>query len=92
MRKIEGDDAEYLAWLGRHPDGFVVNTSRNPKASYLILHRASCGTIGGKPTVRSNWTTGQYIKVCSENRADLNQWARQNVGGSLKPCGLCRPD
>jgi hypothetical protein len=92
MRTFADDDAGYLAWVDGHQHGFVVNTTRTPDPRYLILHQASCGTIGGKPTVRRNWTTGDYLKVCAETRGEFEQWARQVAGGELHPCGLCKPD
>jgi hypothetical protein len=92
MRIFEEDDADYLSWIDGHQHGFAVNTTRKPDPRYLILHRASCGTIRGKPARGDRWTTGDFIKVCSETRAPLDQWARQYVGGELKPCGLCHPD
>jgi hypothetical protein len=89
---FEDDDAGYSAWVESHQHGFVVNTTRKPDPRYLILRRTSCGTICGKPALGDRWTTGDYIKVCSETRASLDQWARQIAGGELHPCGLCRPD
>ena len=85
------DDRGYLDWLERYPSGFVVNTYRNLDPRYLILHRATCGTITGTPARGNRWTTGDFAKVCSERRADLDAWARSTVGGTLHPCGLCRP-
>jgi hypothetical protein len=72
MRIFEDDDAGYLAWVESHPHGFVVNTYRRPNSRYLRLHQARCDTICGKPTVRADWTTGQYVKVCSEKRSALD--------------------
>jgi hypothetical protein len=92
MRIFEDDDAGYLAWIDGHHHGFVVNTTRKPDPRYLYLHRASCGTIRGKPARGERWTTGDFIKVCLETRVELDQWARQSAGGELHPCGLCRPD
>ena len=89
--EIKDDDRAYLTWLSSHPNGYVVNTFRTPRSDYLILHRASCGTISGTPARGNRWTTGEFLKVCSEDRADLDRWAQSNVGGSLQPCGLCRP-
>jgi hypothetical protein len=91
MHIYEDDDPGYLAWVEGHPHGVVVNTYRKPDPRYLILHRATCGTITGKPARGDRWTTGAFIKVCSESRPDLEHWARQNTGGSLHPCGLCKP-
>ena len=59
MRIFEGDDAGYLAWIDGHQHGFVVNTFRKPDPRYLVLHRASCGTIRGKPARGERWTTGE---------------------------------
>jgi hypothetical protein len=73
MRIIEDDDAGYLAWVESHQHGFVVNTIRKPDPPNLILHRASCGAIRGKPTRGNRWTTGEFIKVCSGTRAALDQ-------------------
>jgi hypothetical protein len=91
LRTFADDDAGYLAWVERHPHGFVVNTYRRPDPRYLLLHRATCGTIRGKPARGDRWTTGDFSKACSETRADLDHWARQTVGGPLTPCKLCRP-
>ena len=73
MRIFEDDDAGYLTWIDGHQHGFVVNTFREPDPRYLILHRASCGTISGKPAHGDSWTTGELIKVCAETRAELDQ-------------------
>jgi hypothetical protein len=92
MSIFEDDDAGCLAWIDGHQHGFVVNTYRKPDPRYLYLHRASCGTIRGKPARGERWTTGDFIKACAETRAELEQWARQIAGGELHPCGLCQPD
>jgi hypothetical protein len=92
MRIFEDDDTGYLAWVESHQHGFVVNTYRKPDPRYLILHRATCGTITGKPARGDRWTTGDFLKACSETGAALDHWARQTAGGELHPCGLCHPD
>src|SRR5690242_8971402 len=86
MQRFTDDDRGYLAWLDQHPGGFVINTGRNPSAAYLMLHRAGCGTITGKPA-RGTTFTGEYAKVCGE-RDELEEFARQ-LGGHAHPCGLC---
>lgn len=50
------DDDGYLACLAAHPVGFVLNVNRSPRPDYLILHRASCRTISGRPTRGGPWT------------------------------------
>ena len=84
------NDAGYLAWLDANPAGFVVNTLRNPNPNNLVLHHTSCRTITGQPTRGSGWT-GAYVKVCSTDVDALQDWARREVGGELRPCGICKP-
>jgi hypothetical protein len=81
------DDIGYLQWLTAHPDGFVMNADRNPVPAYLLLHRTSCHTISGTPARGSRWT-GDYIKFCGR-RHELEEFARCNVGGEARACGLC---
>lgn len=89
IRQFINDDEAYLRWLEQNPQGLVVNSARVPTAAYLILHRASCGSL--RPTSRGNWTTSDYIKTCSVNPRDLARWAVDETGGALHPCGLCKP-
>lgn len=74
------DDPGYLAWLRDHPTGFVINSTRHPTASYLVLHRAECWTINGTPSRGVSWTT-DLRKVCADSKGDLAAWARSEVGG-----------
>jgi hypothetical protein len=83
-------DAGYLAWIADHSNGFVVNAERRPRASYLILHRATCGTITGKPARGLVWTRA-FIKACSVDLVPLGQWSSFHTGGTLQPCGRCKP-
>lgn len=89
VQQFVRDDASYLRWLAAHPHGFVVNSHTIPQADYVILHRVSCKHINTDQ--RTNWTTSGYIKTCSDSPAALESWARSAVGGSLHPCGTCRP-
>jgi hypothetical protein len=86
MQRFVDDDRGYLDWLDHHPDGFVINTGRTPSAAYLMLHRASCGTITGKPA-RGKTFMGEYAKVCGE-RNELEEFA-SHLGGHAQPCRLC---
>ena len=90
MEQFKDDDGGYVRWVQENPSGFVVNTSRNPSASYLVLHRATCHTITGTRTAGPRWTA-DYIKVCSLHRMELQVWAQQKVGGMLTPCPFCQP-
>lgn len=90
MLEFRDNDAGYLRWLDRHPQGYVVNAHRRPIAIYLVLHRATCPTITRLATNAKTWTHGTFIKVCSDNVSDLHSWARR-VPGELSQCGICRP-
>jgi hypothetical protein len=61
-------EAQYLAWIARHPGGWVVNSTRSPAPGYLMLHRADCWTIGVQGA--GNYTTREYVKVapCTARR------------------------
>jgi hypothetical protein len=83
------DDAGFVRWRDTHPRGFVVNHDREPKPSYLKLHRATCWTISGAlPARGDNWTTA-LAKTCAEDLDELRGWAR-SIGGDLDPCRFCR--
>lgn len=62
---VDAEDG-YLGWVSANPDGFVINRQRWPSASYIVLHRASCGTITS--AARTNYTTHAYAKTCSSSR------------------------
>jgi hypothetical protein len=82
-----GEDEAYLHWLDNNQSGFVVNTYRRPSSSYLVLHRATCPHVS--TAARTNWTTKQYIKICSGSLRQLQDWAENELGGSLRRCTFC---
>jgi hypothetical protein len=81
------EDEAYLHWLDQNPDGVVLNTRRRPSAEYLKLHRASCLFVS--TSKRQNWTTGQYIKICSLDKKELADWVRTEFGTELDPGCRC---
>jgi hypothetical protein len=88
-------EADYRAWLAEHPDGFVLNARRNPKASYMQLHTAKCHTVTqyrqheGKDT----FTGSGYIKVCSDVPGALLEWmAHYGAKNFTTLCSKCKPD
>jgi hypothetical protein len=87
IEKFENDDEGYRAWRRAHPRGYVVNANRNPKPSYLKLHRTWCTHISVLRRGMTTWTAGDYIKVCSDSRRELARWAESEVGGALD--GAC---
>jgi len=84
------DEAGYRRWLGAHPTGYVINCDRKPKDSYIMLHRATCETISGKPA-RGDTLTSPYMKVCAESRQALSDWAFDLLGTFPQRCGTCDP-
>lgn len=96
ITKFIDNDIAYLRWVDTHPHGFVLNSERRPRSSYLMLRRASCGTIKGTPTRKAAlpgayvWT-GPYIKVCSDSRQAIENWAYSETRGAVKPCRICNP-
>jgi hypothetical protein len=89
VQVFQDDDAGYLAWVQRHPGGFVLNAERRPSPSYLILHRAQCAHIT-RASQQGRWTTA-YVKACAPEVAELERWASTVVGGRLQPCHWCAP-
>lgn len=69
-----------------HPGGYIINSERNPRPSYLVLHRATCGHLTSPNPLR--WTK-DYIKFCSLGRTDLEEWAKAGVGGEVTLCPTC---
>jgi len=90
MEQFMDDEVGYLQWVNTNPEGFVVNCNRSPSPSYLVLHRAHCGTIIGRPARGRFWTV-LFIKICSLDRTELETWAQQQIGGNLRPCQRCNP-
>jgi hypothetical protein len=80
------NDDGFFGWLDDHAEGYFINAERNPRPSYLVLHRPGCGHFKGAPA--ANWTK-DYIKICSDQRNQLEGWAEQSVGGEVTLCKNC---
>jgi hypothetical protein len=80
------DETGFVNWRGGHPGGYIVNSERNPRPSYLVLHRATCGHLTSPNPLR--WTK-DYIKFCSLGRTDLEEWAKVDVGCEVTLCPTC---
>jgi hypothetical protein len=85
------DDEGFVYWRDSHPEGFIVNADRCPRADYLVLHRATCPAMK-LPNASLHWTRS-YIKLCANDMHELTRWGAQTVEGfhGLSPCGLCKP-
>jgi hypothetical protein len=54
VEHFRADDEGYLRWVERYSMGFVVNCLRTLSPSYLMLHRATCGSI--RTSKQTNYT------------------------------------
>ncbi|MDQ2861011.1 MAG: hypothetical protein M3T55_09875 [Pseudomonadota bacterium] len=91
-----GNDESYLRWLSDHPNGFVLNTRKEPAPRYMVLHSARCTTISlaGAPYRESGYTERAYRKICSNEISNLRTWVRCHgrLDGSFsKECRKCTP-
>lgn len=66
----QDDDTGFRSWIERNPEGYFINTERGVNRNYLLLHRATCPTIKGRQNL-----TRDYVKFCSLDRAELEDWA-----------------
>jgi hypothetical protein len=83
---FQDDDDAFFDWLADNPNGYFLNTERNPKPTYLVLHQPQCPHFKGGEQL--HWTKG-YVKVCSAERAELEAWAQATVGGEVTLCRSC---
>lgn len=93
MREFSGDDDGYARWIAGNPSGYVLNVRRNPGASYVVLHRASCQTIA-RPRDAGAYTGRGYRKVASGSVDDLRRYTCSlgRADGSFSAaCGHCDP-
>jgi len=94
VRKFAGGDEQepFRQWVSQKPKGYVLNTDKglSDRAS-TRLHRASCYTL--EPEFAGPRQTVDYIKVCSPNPKELNEWAAGNLGYGLRSlrCQHCEP-
>jgi hypothetical protein len=86
--EFDHDDDGYARWTDAHPNGFVINILKSLNPSTARLHHAYCSAITGEPARGSTWTEGEYLKICSTSRAELDDWALGHVGVAIQRCGL----
>lgn len=87
---FKDDEQGYSAWLAANPDGFVLNVHRSLTPANARLHSSRCRTIRGTPPRGTTWT-GEYIKVCSPSRPDLDSWISRTVARPVPNCRVCAP-
>ena len=84
MFTFDDNEEEYLDWISTNPHGYVLNVDRNRRPHYTVLHQASCGYISSEK--RTNYTCGDYLKLCSSEKSELSSWVVNNAKGSLRSC------
>lgn len=88
VREFRDDDANYLAWLAAHRDGYVINILHSHNAGGARVHHAACRTINGQNPRRGRWTW-PYVKVCAELEAELDRWEANHLREPILRCGTC---
>lgn len=83
---FKDDDDGFFEWQEANLSGQFINTERKPNPNYLVLHNSGCPHFKGADTVR--WTK-DYVKICSTDRAALEEWANETVGGEITLCRTC---
>jgi hypothetical protein len=82
------NDLDYHAWLEANPSGYVLNSDKaRVSRSYPMIHGSACSHINDKNW--PNYTTAAFMKVCSLDRSELDEWVRQD-GRSLRVCKDCK--
>lgn len=87
MRTFENDETGYLQWVNENPDGFVINSPKQPGSFPEMLHRASCAHI--TTDRHTNYTTTSFKKICSLDRQELVEWAK--TSDNFQECQSCKP-
>jgi hypothetical protein len=92
------DDAGFIGWCEKNPDGFFFNCFRNKAGDVVrpyMLHTAMGGTMcphfrnsNREAGVEPNLTTASYCKVCSIDQQALEKWAK-NLRNGLRHCSSC---
>jgi hypothetical protein len=90
IHEFRDDDRGYLSWVGANRDGFVINMRRNFNPIDARTHHASCRTITGENARGGPWT-GLYIKLCSVDVGELDEWAIEHAGEPITRCRVCHP-
>lgn len=86
--RFDNDEKGYLGWIQANPSGFVINVDRERRvAHYPIVHRATHGLIS--TSARTNYTTKNYIKICSLELGELEALSLGEYGRVLNRCAAC---
>ena len=88
VKVFDNDEAGYLKWVQSHPNGFVANVDRAGRVSqYPMVHAATHGSMSSAKI--GNFTTGDYVKFCSDELDALEEYSEKRFGRSLTRCAIC---
>ena len=82
-----GDDAGFMAWVGAHRGGFVLNAPAPSSTRTPRLHRADCVAL----QAAAQRSITAVRKVCGPNPQALAAIAAAQMGRRADPCRRCRP-
>ena len=90
--RFENDDRAYVEWLRDSPSGYVLNIRATPDPGYVVLHRATCGSISSDRRAADAHTGAGYRKICSNDIDELARAAKaeeRSDGSFSKRCAHC---
>ena len=88
MEIFDNDEEGYTRWVLAHPEGFVVNVDRAQKVPhYPMVHQATHKLISSQEI--GNFTTGKFLKICSADLQELDNYSQSKYGRSLNYCSVC---
>ena len=86
---FKNDDTGYRNWFREHPRGYILNANSDMRTtSDMRLHRANCWSLEPE---RYRTLTVAWYKVCSTDKAAIQQWVQQKYRMLPSGCGICRP-
>jgi hypothetical protein len=85
---FKDDEKGFAEWRDENPEGYVVNTNRIPVHSYARVHKAKCWTLHCLHKNMKGFT-GMYIKACSEDLDEADEWTMRNAGRLPNRCAFC---
>ncbi len=88
LTRFVDDDDGYLGWRRDHPAGWVLNCERQPRDTYLKLHRADCPHLEPRP----GWSnlTAAFAKVCGISPDPFDEWLTATLSTGPDRCPVCR--
>ena len=85
---FDNDEVGYLKWVQSNPHGFVANVDRAGHiANYPMVHAATHGSVSSAKI--GNFTSGDYIKLCSIDLDILDAYSQTKFGRPLTRCAQC---